>query len=367
MIDERPNQSYIGLVTCNLAISNHLEPAMLSTADIVEVVLSVMALLGSFLGNSLLFYVLYITKSLRRSASPNLILNSAIIDLLNALINIHLALDYLIFQTGNLDNSVAPPFVNSMITFFLLLTLHSTLTLMGDKVLILKYTTFYRNHLTVKKARLVCLAIWLSATVFTLVSYGLRHLQSSNNYTTLIQYLTAHHRGNGKFSVFAMTFAVFLLLLLVCSITYRALRAVPKKRIEVETTRQDDTTDEERAKDLRQRAQMEKYSYACRTVLTVLIVYIISFLPILFNSLLRILNVTPLAYNKEQAFIPLFCSQFGAVFNPFIFIFRSKNYRKVALRLLRRLKCCHISISRIEPSNLHHSNRGLSRSNSTQL
>jgi hypothetical protein len=279
-----------------------------------------------------------------------------LINFLNAMINIPFALDYLVFKTGNLDNSVAPVIVNSSLTFFLLLTLHSTLTLMAEKLFILKYPICYHNTCTVKRARRVILCIWLSVSTTTLSLYSFRELRSSKNYNTLLEYMTAQHRGSGKYFVLTTTFCVFLLLVFLCYITCRELRnAFQKQNILVESNEECRTVREGNI--FRRRVESQRSTYACRTILIIFLVYTVSFLPIMSNSFLRILDVTPLEYNRVQIFVPIFSPLFGALLHPIIFILRSNSYRKAAITLLRRpfSRCTKRNVViGLAPSNIVH-------------
>ena len=310
------------------------------SSQLFQVVLFSVVLTGSLLGNSLLLFLLYRSNNLHRSASTNLILNSAAADLITALINTPLALDYLFYQTGNLNGTVAPVAVNSAITFTLMLTLHSKLTVMADHLFIVKFPVPYQNLNTVKMARLGIASIWLSTLLMSSVLYALRLSKTSSTESlSPFEYMKKQHRDNGKYFVFTTTFVIFVALTCLCVMIQLEL----KKRL----TKKDETQESEDClnsiRRLQLRAKADKSAYACRTVYLAIVVYTVCFIPMMLKSLFLVAGFD-FAHEISlitQASITILCSQLSVLLNPVIFIWRSTKFRRATLLMIRKVICGH--------------------------
>ncbi|KAK3716078.1 hypothetical protein QZH41_007247 [Actinostola sp. cb2023] len=269
------------IINVELSIAEQPYPSEMS--EVTQIVLFAVELVGAIVGNLFLLVLLFRSIDLRRSASKNVIFNCASADFTNAMINVSLALDYVVLKTGNLKGTVAPVAVNIMITFLMLMTLHSTLIVIADRLFIVKFPLKYNNMMTVKKARTAIATMWLVTFLFSILLNVIRMVRdppSANS--SPLEYMGRQHKTNGKYFVFLMTLVIFIEVAVLSGMLYRELQKLLKKRL-VSRSNESET--------LRMKAEREKIATSCRTVLLVMVIYMACFFPGLLNAFSRIINV----------------------------------------------------------------------------
>ncbi|KAK3716077.1 hypothetical protein QZH41_007246 [Actinostola sp. cb2023] len=242
------------------------------------------------------------------------------------MINVSLALDYVVLKTGNLKGTVAPVAVNIMITFLMLMTLHSTLIVIADRLFIVKFPLKYNNMMTVKKARTAIATMWLVTFLFSILLNVIRMVRdppSANS--SPLEYMGRQHKTNGKYIVFLMMLVIFIEVAVLSGMLYRELQKLLKKRL-VSRSNESET--------LRMKAEREKIATSCRTVLLVMVIYMACFFPGLLNGFSRIINIELATKGNIRAFTTIFSAQLSSLFNPMVFILRSSDLRQSAVRLL---------------------------------
>ena len=264
---------------------------------------------GAVILNIFLLVLILRSKKLHRSASLNFIFNCGLSDLVNIMINIPLAMDYSVIKTGNLDGSVMPVVVRFMITFLLLLSFHSTLIMMADRYFIVKYPVKYNNTATAKRARFAIALLWLSTILFSGILTGIRFLRNPplpND--TMIDYMQKQHQSGGKFIVSLVLLTVFTSVAVLCGKLYQVLQTLLKRNPENASM-----SDVQR---LKLQAEKRKVAASCRTVLIVMVIYMLSYFPSLLNSILQIFNVQLTSVENVRAFAILCFANLSSFFQP---------------------------------------------------
>lgn len=301
---------------------------MLSTTNIINLALFTVQLLGAVCGNGLLLSTLHCSKDLRRSVSSNLIFNSAVIDSVSVIIIIPLAMDYLIFQTGNLNGTVVPMIINSMFSFWVMLMQISAIVLMADRLLIIKRPSRYHNIATVKKARVVIGIMWLSAFCWTCVLYTARVLRSPLTHATPLEYMARHLQGNGKYVIFFM----FLISMLgngaICAMVYRELAKYLKKKTELWKSTAESNTTSGQANLQRMKAEMNKNTHQCNTVLLILMTFMMSVFPSFIISFVKLVDDSSSLQHIQVSILVIMTTQINSFLNPYVLIYRSTKHRQ---------------------------------------
>ena len=126
-------------------------------------------MLGSILGNSIICLLLVRFKTLR--TVPNiLIVNLALIDILNALTNMPLMIMWYICKVPFLKGRSVSWFVVTWYVLFMYLTVFNLIVLTMDRYGAIVHGFRYHSWKTINKAKVAVLFVWLSAAVFT---YGM--------------------------------------------------------------------------------------------------------------------------------------------------------------------------------------------------
>lgn len=314
----------------------------MTTSDKTMVALFSVELAATIVGNTFLLVLLFKSKLMLRSASQNFILNCSFADLLSCLINIPFAMDYLVLKTGNLTGAVAPVIINFMITFLMMLTLHSTFILMADRLFIIKYPVKYKNMMTVKRGRMAIVTMWCSTFLFTLILKVTRLIRNpSFTSESPMEFMMRQFKTNGgKFFVFFMMVLVYATLAVLTGMLDRSLRKLLK-------TNQDGR----QIASLNENVRRTRIKTSSRTVLLVMMIYMVCYFPTLLNAFLRILN-DPLINTLSEttrAFVTLFSAQMSSVINPIVFVLRSTVLRRSAMKIFKKRSN---RVAGIELSNL---------------
>lgn len=291
-------------------------------SDITKIVLFAVELGGTMIGNIFLLVLIWRSKQLHRSASHNIMFNCGVSDLMNVIINVPLAMDYMVFKTETL----APIFINFAFTFLMLLTLHSTLIMMADRLVIVKYPTMYKNMITVKLVRRAIALMWLStfAVAATLSAYSILRKQPKpkDNSKGDIQQL---YRPGGKTFVFLTTTAIFTAVAFLSGKLYRELQKLHKIKPDVSST---NNVEHSKGK-----AKRRKIVQSSRTVILVMIIYLVCYFPSVAQTFFQISKIELSIDNDTREFVMLFCAKMSSFFNPIVYILRSTIMKQALVKL----------------------------------
>jgi len=311
----------------------------LSEIGKTKIVLMSFEMGGAIIGNVFLLVLIYRSRKLRCSASLNFIFNCGLSDLANTMINIPMAMDYSVVKTGNLDGPVMPVLVSFFITFLLFLSFHSTLVMMADRYLLVKYPVKYNNMATAKKARYTIGVIWLSTFLFSVVLSGIKALRNPPTANErAIDFMKQQYQDGGKFFVLFVSIGIFTSVAVLCGKLYKVLQALLKNNHENDSTSEVEL--------LKQQAERRKIASSCRTVLIILVIYMLAYFPTMLNSILKIFNVQLTQVENMRAVFILLCANLSSFFNPIVFILRSSTIRNSAVGMLTRARSQNIPLER---------------------
>ncbi|XP_020899741.1 uncharacterized protein LOC110238408 [Exaiptasia diaphana] len=299
----------------------------MDVSRIVQVVLFAVQLLLTMFGNGFLLMLLWKLKQTRRSASMNFIFSCALADLTSAMINIPLAMDYMILKSGGLNGTVSPAVVIFMILFLIPLTFNSTLMIMVDRMLIVKCPVKYNNKMKVKKARIGIVFMWLTTLLFTGIINTSQMISDPPRVDdNPIEFMARLLKSGGSLRILLPICAIFLSSVAFTTMLYRGLQTLLKAKI--------NSTTDNSAETLRAKTQRQMIASSSRTALIVMIIYLVSFFPAMIDALLRFFEVTLPISESNLAFVVLFFGQMSSFMNPYVFILRSTALRQAAIKFI---------------------------------
>lgn len=290
----------------------------------LRLALLVLELTGTIVGNSFLFLFILRSRQLHRSASLNLIFSCGAADLVSALITIPFAMDYFVFKTRNLLGSAAVIVYTFCLTFSTILTLSAIMIVLIDRILIVKYPVKYINKMKVKWARKAIIAMWVSVFLLAVVLTTARFLKRPPlPNEDPFMYLERLYKADGVIGACIPPAVITTVVVVPSVILYR----------QVNKRRRGDT--EERGRSEAIAAGDRKITASCRTVLAVMVVYLVSYFPVMILNILHILNVKlPYDLQENKDFYAILFLQLSSLVNPLLFILRSSTIRQAASRIL---------------------------------
>ena len=135
----------------------------------IHIFMIVFVMVGSILGNSIICLLLVRFKTLR--TVPNiLVVNLAVVDILNAVINMPLMILWYICQVPYLKGPKISWFVVTLYVLFMYLTVFSLTMLAVDRFGAIVLSFRYHTWKTVNKAKVAVVFVWFSAAAYT---YGM--------------------------------------------------------------------------------------------------------------------------------------------------------------------------------------------------
>jgi len=274
----------------------------------------VLELAGTVLGNSLLCLLILKSRQLHSSASLNFIFYCRMTDMMNALLSIPFAMDYFIFKSGNLVGP-APTFAYLFIMFFsIFVTLSSVMLVLIDRLLIVKYPVQYRNKMKVSKARLGIIIAWVISVAVTTFATVLKFINKTVSPDEIfLNYIVTRPQLETVAGAVGPSTLVITGIVDPSVLLYREI----KKRGQNEATRT--------------HAGERRITKSCTTILIVMVLYLVSYLPfVIFNFLI-------LFYGEmisDKFLYAIIFWQISSLVNPYLFIFRSSAIRETAVRIL---------------------------------
>jgi len=295
----------------------------MNTTKVVRLTLLVVELAGTAIGNVLLFLFILRSRQLNRTPSLNFIFSCGAADLLSALVTIPFAMDNFVFNSGNLLGYAPTVAYVFSLTFSTILTLSATLIVLMDRILIVKYPVKYINKMTSKKARKAIIIMWVSvfliAVLLTVARFWKRPPLPNEG---PVMYLERLYKADGIPGACVPPAVITTAVIVPSAILYRQIN----KRRQALGGRNRST---------RAAAGDKKITSSCRTVLAVMVVYLVSYFPVVTVNILHILHVKlyhDLKENKE--FYAILFLQLSSFLNPLMFILRSSTIRRSAARVL---------------------------------
>lgn len=293
-------------------------------ANVVRLTILAVQLAGTVIGNALLLLFIRKSNQLHRSASLNIIFNCGIADMLSAVINIPVTMDYFLLKTGNLIGPVPTTACIFALSFLTLLTQSAIVIIIIDRILIVKYPAKYMSKVTVRRARRTVIAMWAFVILTSILSAVSRFSQDpilpkDNPF----EYITRWYQNQGKSAVFVPFGIVSVSVVLPSAYLYWLIQK--RKRISPEND----------ARSQRSHAADRKITASCRTVLFTTVMYFVCYLPLMSITILDWFDVELIAeleYNKGYYFMVF--NQMSSLINPYLFILRSSTIRNAAARIV---------------------------------
>lgn len=292
---------------------------MKSTKQIQLSLLSV-EMSGAMIGNILLLFFILRSRQLHRKASLNYISSCAVADITSAMITIPFAMDHFVLQTGNLLGSV--PAIAHMFcqTFSGILTLTAMLFVLIDRILIVKYPVKYINKMTVRRARRAIFIMWVSVFFFSVVLTIIAAVLFTPRPTEDgISYLKRFYQAEGTVSVSIPPVFISSVVFVPSIVLYREIQKTRHATENIGSATGD-----------------RAISASCQTVLIVMAVYLVSYLPAQILNILSTVSIAvALEVQEQREFYAILLLQLSSLVNPFVLIARSSTIRESAARILQ--------------------------------
>ena len=139
------------------------------THKILHVSMIAIVMIGSIVGNSIICFLLVRFKTLR--TVPNiLIVNLAVIDILNAVTNMPLMIMWYIYQVPYLKGRAISWFIVTWYVLFMHLTVFNLTVLTMDRFGAIVHGIHYHSWKTINKAKAAVFFVWISSAAYT---YGM--------------------------------------------------------------------------------------------------------------------------------------------------------------------------------------------------
>ena len=291
------------------------------TLNYVQIFFLVVELVGALNGNLLLLYLLKRQKAFRRSTSSYFVINSTVVNLTNAVINIPLALDYIVFHTGHLNGVVAPIAVTFTLLFWTLLILHSTLIVVINRLLIIKFPL---TSCTSTSAKIMVVLVWIGTLLCSCLISTIDGLQTPPAYTSPLQHIMKEHDTDPFLLVYML--ALLVTIAVFCAIVCKDLI---RSRVDLQ---------QEKKSTAQVVKSRKRTAHARNTVLLITTKTIISFIPALLILCLKSAD-TVLLDPVAMVYGAIFGLQLNSFVDPFVLIFRSSTFRRSTKILVRKVLC----------------------------
>jgi hypothetical protein len=292
-----------------------------------QVALLSIELIVSLCGNLVILFLVIRNRKLQNV--PNVLLCGLVtVDILNSVINIPLAMDFAVLKTGNLQGGMRPVIVNISLTFMTLLTQQINGLVMGDRFLCIKCCLKYHAWKSIQKALLAMSTVFLTTVAKMAAIHTVRALRNPLPHTTTLNYMDSQFADDGKYIVFLTMVANVLCVAIAALLTEKEIRKTSIKRNQLMPSL--------KLSDKRRSAQATNDLYACRTLMLVMVVNMISYLPSVIVSLIRIIGFKSSKGQSElMFFIMLAFSHFSETINPLIYLVRSKRFRQASWQFMK--------------------------------
>jgi len=298
----------------------------MNIAKLVRLIVLAVQLAGTVIGNALLILFVWRSRQLHRSASLNFIFNCGIADTMSAVINIPFAMDYSVIKTGSFTGSVATAAGIFALSFLVILTLSATLSILIDRILIVKFPVKYMTMVTSKRARRAIFVMWLSVLLVTILYTVIRFvkepmLPDDNSF----KYIMRWYHNQGESAVFVPFGIIIVFVILPSAFLYWQIR----KRL--------NNVGNDASSEMSQGGD-RKITASCRTVLYSMILYLVCYLPLMTIDILDWFNIELFTeFENNKGFYLMVFVQMKSLINPYMFILRSSKIRETASRDLTAL------------------------------
>ena len=280
-------------------------------------------MLCSIIGNGVVCLLLLRFKTLR--TVPNiLIVNIAVIDVINALINMPLLISWYVCRDGFLKGRWTSWIVISTYVMFMNLTVFALVVLMMDRYGAICHGLRYHSWKTKEKAFIAVALTWFIAGLYTYVQFGLG-LNINVGDKPVNVYRKYYFVKFGRFFVTPGYLIPFAVILLLAFLMWRSVRA-NKARIAAHCSFYGKRTHSD--------------VVTAKTIgLTILAYFFMGCFPIMLHNVARI-------HGSWAHFLAYFFVHMNSMINPIIYSLRTRRFRR-AFCLLMKDPC-----GRTQPVNL---------------
>ena len=261
-----------------------------------------MVMIGSMIGNSIIFLLLVRFKTLR--TVPNiLIANLAVIDILNALTNVPLMIMWYICKVPFFKGRSISWLVVSSYVLFMYLTVFNLTVLMMDRYGAIVHGLRYHSWKTINKVKVAVLFVWLLAATYT---YGIFSLGLDIDFgdAPVLVYRKHYWKKFGRHFVIPGYLVSFKIMLVMGIAIWRTVRT-QRKRISTFCS---------------VGRQVKNDVKTAKTIgLTVVAFFCMGILPMLLHCIARMHGTWP-------HFLAFFLTHLNSMANPVIYSLKTPRY-----------------------------------------
>ena len=318
-------------------MSESLVPGESSGPVIAQLVLLSVIFVIAFLGNSAILVSVAYFKALQ--TVPNiLIVNLALIDLLNTLVNMPIFAAFYILQSSAFQGKLPSYVVISMHNFLLYNNVLSLALLTADRYFAISHGIRYHVWKTARKAYGGMGVSWLLATVM-IVCLGIYRHSVLEHYEGLktIEYRRILYKSAGWRVAFAVYSVPFCVIFVLGGLTYRTVR---KRALKIKELTQLGMYSTHMKEALEKGRQLE--ARTGQTIFLVVVVYLVCCFPALLHSVLVRRGVD----STWSEFFAYFFTHVTSACNPVVYALRAGRFRKVLMDLVRRRDRRHVYVPR---------------------
>ena len=291
----------------------------------VQSILYIILLLTAIVGNGLFFF-LYIRHKILRTVHHVLFADLSVIDSLNSIINIPLSICYVVFDTPSLRGKTFAWTVSFLHTFFALLSLASMALQMVDRYVAVCWPILYKTSKSIPQIIAVIFVKWLVILTLVLLVYvPLYDLDLGSS--PVLRYRELYSKKSGQKLPLYVVSTFVLIILLFGGLTLRKLRKRPGEVAGA-------------VHNARNSSNMKARKKAVLTILILLVIALISYLPLVIKTRLS-LGLEQQAKNS-LVFVIIFTLSVPSAVNPFIILIRVRRFSDRFKLLQNNLRpiCC---------------------------
>ena len=305
---------FVSVVTANTASR---EAAGMSRCSDVQSVIQIALLSGvmlcSLVGNALLCALLVRFHSLR--TVPNiLVVNIAVIDIANALVNMPLMILWYVCHVDALAGRPLSLFIVSFYVLTMYLTVFSLLVLMMDRYGAIVHGLRYHTWKTRSKALLAAAAAWAAGLLYTGVEFS-TGLDIDVGYAPVATYRKLYFKRFGREFLYPPYVVPFSFILVMA---IRMWLHVRKSRRQI-------ADDCHAAGSTRVAAEAQTAQTVC---LTIVAYVLMGFLPVFLHSVAKI-------HGTWTHFLAYLFMHMNSMANPVIYSLRTRRFRKAIALLIK--------------------------------
>ena len=275
----------------------------------VQCTLFFIIFLAAIVGNGV-FLFLFIRNKTLRTVHHALFTDLSIIDLLNSAINIPLSVCYVVYDIASFRNKTFAWTVSFLQVFFALLSLSSMALQMIDRYLAVCWPIFYKTGKLMAKIIVVIIVKWLVILTIVLLIYVPLY-DVDLGHSLVLEYRELYSKKSRQKLSRYVTPVLILTILLFGSLSLWYLRKRPGQL-------------DGAVQNLHNSPNRRAKKKAVRTVLILLTVILISFLPAAINARLLLGHDSQTKF--RIAFAILFSLNIPSAVNPFVVLFRVKCF-----------------------------------------